>query len=58
MKNKAPGVIQMIQALRVRFVPIIQFNVKHATIFTINVIEFQMRFVLISDINQRYVNAK
>ena len=54
MKNKAHLVIQMIPVLKVKFVLIIQINVKPATIFTINVIESQLRFVPISDLNQRY----
>ena len=55
MKIKAPIVIQMIRVLKVKSVLIIQINVKLATIFTTSVIEYQLLFVLISDINQRFV---
>ena len=55
MKIKAPLVIQMIRVLKVKSVLIIQINVKLATIFTTSVIEYQPLFVLISDINQRFV---
>ena len=55
MKIKAPLVIQMIRVLPVKSVRIIRISVKLATIFTINAIEYQFLFVLISDFNQRYV---
>ena len=53
MKMKGLLVTKVIQALNLKFVLIIQTNVKNVLIFTINATKFQLNSVPISDISLR-----